>query len=126
LEIGHEWIMAVVLLGNLATIVVCFVLYFVYSQRVEDALHRAATTSNGEMKLLMETESGHYRSNMERIAILEDWVKDRAEFTKELVHTTSVLRDTVQRLTTLQEITDKRVIRLEEYWMKESPKKTNG
>ena len=126
LEIGHEWIMAIVLLGNLATIVVCFVLYFVYGQRVEHALAQAAQSNNGARILVAETEDSHHRSNMERIGILEEWVKARAEFTKDLVHTTSLLRDTVLRLTAMQEVTDKRVIRLEEYWMKEAPKKPNS
>jgi hypothetical protein len=118
--------MAVVLLGNLATSVVCFALYFVYSQRGESALGECRESSDGKRELVAETESEHYRSSMERIGILEDWVKARAEFTKELVHTTSVLRDSVQRLTTLQEITDKRVIRLEDHWMKEDSKKPNS
>jgi len=126
LEIGHEWIMAVVVIGNLATVAVCFVLYVVYSQQVKHAIQASKESSNGARQLVVETEDTHHRSNMERIGILEEWVKSRAEFTKDLVHTTSLLRDTVLRLTAMQEVTDKRVIRLEEYWMKEAPKKPNS
>lgn len=120
--LSHEWIIALNLLSNVTSIGIAFVLYAIYSQRVDRALKRIDDTDERRINLLKETEETHHRSVVGRLELIEFSIKEQVEMNREFSGSIDKLRDISQRLTTLQEMIDKRICRLEEFWMKDDGK----